>query len=329
MHPAGDSDAPRRSPAERLSLVTKVAKLYHEAGLRQPEIAERLNISQSRVSRLLREAVASGVVRTIVVSPDGLFSDLEEQLTREFGLIDAVVTEAITTDEVSLLSALGSAAAEYLQSTLSAADRVGISSWSSTLLATVNSMSSHGAGRRATDVVQVIGGVGHPRVQVQANHLAEQLARVTGAEPKFFTAPGLVGSAAARDAILDDRYLSALTEEWGQLTTLLAGIGTLEPSPLLASSGNAVDVAEADALRAAGAVGDVCLRFFDEAGAPVDGDVADRVLGIDREALLAIPRRIGVAGGARKHAAIRGALRGGWINILVTDRTTAETVLAR
>jgi DNA-binding transcriptional regulator LsrR (DeoR family) len=312
---------------ERLSLVTKVAKLYHESQMRQPEIADRLNISQSRVSRLLKQAVAEGIVRTVVIPPRGIYSDLEVAVSEKYDLIDTVICESLATDEASLLNALGSAGGEYLDSTLTGGDRVGISSWSSSLLATVNSMSPHGATRRASEIVQAIGGVGHPRVQVQANHLADQLARVTGAEPMFFPAPGIVGTAAARDALLSDRYLSELTEHWSGLTILLAGIGALEPSPLLASSGNAVDTAEAEHLRDAGAVGDVCLRFYDEEGAPVDAGLDSRVLGISRQALLAIPRRVGVAGGHRKHAAIRGAILGGWINVLITDRDTAMSLV--
>lgn len=314
-------------PDERLSLVTKVAKLYHEAGLRQPEIAERLNLSQSRVSRLLKQATETGIVRTVVVSPEGLYSDIEEALTAKYGLIDAVVAEPIAPDELSLLAALGSAAAVYLESTLSATERIGISSWSQTLLATVNSMAPSAPVRASRELVQVIGGVGRPEVQVQANHLADQFARVTGAAPKFFPAPGIVGSKSARDALMDDRYLGSLTTEWRTLTLLLAGIGTLEPSALLASSGNAVDPDESAALRAAGAVGDVCLRFYDQDGRPVATDLDDRVLGIDRTTLLTIPRRVGVAGGERKYSAIRGAVVGGLINILVTDRMTAQRLL--
>lgn len=56
----------------------KVARLYHEQGLRQPEIASRLNMSQSRVSRLLKEGLETGIVRTIVVEPPGMFSALED-----------------------------------------------------------------------------------------------------------------------------------------------------------------------------------------------------------------------------------------------------------
>jgi DNA-binding transcriptional regulator LsrR (DeoR family) len=320
-------DTPR-SGGDRLPLVTKVAKLYHEARLRQPEIAERLNLSQSRVSRLLSQAVTDGIVRTIVIPPAGLYCDLEEELAQKYGLLDAVIAEPVGDDGNSLLAALGSVGAGYLEATLSGNERLGISSWSSTLLATVNSMSPPATQKLAKAVVQAIGGVGRPEVQVQANHLAGQLARVTGAEPKFFPAPGIVGSRAARDALMSDRYLGSLTEEWAHLTTLLAGIGTLEPSKLLASSGNAVDQTEAAALRKAHAVGDVFLRFFDEQGVLVRTDLNDRVLGIDSDMLRSVPRRIGIAGGERKRTAIRAAVLGGWVNILITDRPTAEWLLA-
>jgi DNA-binding transcriptional regulator LsrR (DeoR family) len=312
---------------DRLSIITKVAKLYHESHLRQPEIAERLNISQSRVSRLLKQAADNGIVRTVVIPPDGLFSDLEQQLVERYGLLDAVVAVPVAADEQSTLAALGSAAAQYLEATLGEHERLGISSWSSTLLATVNSMSPSATVRLADMVVQVLGGVGRPEVQVQANHLTGQLARVTGGDPAFFTAPGIVGSKAARDALMADRYLSAVVGEWSALTTLLAGVGTLEPSPLLASSGNAIDESEQAQLRASGAVGDVCLQFFDENGAKVATDLDSRVLGIASTELRAIPRRIGVAGGQRKLSAIRGAVLGGWVNILVTDLGNARRLM--
>ena len=50
--------------------MVKVARLYHEHDVRQPEIARRLHISQARVSRLLKQAEADGIVRTTVVVPE-------------------------------------------------------------------------------------------------------------------------------------------------------------------------------------------------------------------------------------------------------------------
>jgi DNA-binding transcriptional regulator LsrR (DeoR family) len=38
---------------------------------------------------------------------------------------------------------------------------------------------------------------------------------------------------------------------------------------------------------------------------------------------------VGIAGGRRKLAAIHGALAGGWINVLITDRYSAEALVAQ
>jgi DNA-binding transcriptional regulator LsrR (DeoR family) len=60
---------------------------------------------------------------------DGLYSDLEQALTQKYGLIDATIAEPLVDGEPSLLAALGSAAAGYLESTLTEYERLGISSW--------------------------------------------------------------------------------------------------------------------------------------------------------------------------------------------------------
>ncbi|MEA9984046.1 sugar-binding transcriptional regulator [Subtercola sp. RTI3] len=315
-----------RLPVDRMSLLTKIARLYHEQGVRQPEIAARLHISQSRVSRFLKEAVALGIVRTIVVPPAGVHSELEDGVQARYSLADVVVVDAAD-DDRGLLQALGSAGAAYLETTLTGSDRVGISSWSSTLLATVDAMAPRTT-RTAETIVQVLGGVGNPAVQVQATHLTDRLARVTGADAVFFPAPGVVSTSAVRDALLADPYILEAVTEWPSLTVVLEGVGSLEPSLLLQNSGNAITAADQDALRRAGAVGDVCLRFFDADGTLVDAELHERVLGISSAELRAVPRKVAIAGGTRKHEAIRACLRGGWADVLITDVATAEYLLA-
>ncbi|MEU6731525.1 sugar-binding domain-containing protein, partial [Nonomuraea wenchangensis] len=117
------------------------------------------------------------------------------------------------------------------------------------------------------------------------------------------------------------------TEEWQSLTMALVGIGSVQPSPLLRDSGNALAPADQDKLIAAHAVGDVCQRYFDSAGELIHSDLNSRVVGIDPEVLRAIPRRIGMAGGERKHAAIRAAISGGWVNVIITDVATARALI--
>ena len=62
---------------DELRLMTRVARLYHDEGARQPEIAARLRLSQPKVSRLLKQAQAEGIVRISVRPPIGTNPDLE------------------------------------------------------------------------------------------------------------------------------------------------------------------------------------------------------------------------------------------------------------
>ncbi|WP_327658177.1 sugar-binding transcriptional regulator [Streptomyces sp. NBC_00483] len=312
---------------DHVRLLVKVARLYHERGVRQPEIAARLNLSQPRVSRLLKEAVDRGVVRTVVMSPEGVHAELEDALVERYGLRDALVVE-VEGAGPEVLPALASATATYLDATLTGGDVIGISSWSATLLEAVNVMRAK-TPSVAQEVVQLLGGTGSPEVQLHATRLTSRLAELTGARPVFMPSAALVGSSELRDLLVREPAMAEAIKAWSRLTLALLGIGTLEPSPLLRRSGNAIPPEDQRALKKLGAVGDVCARYFDSAGEPVDAPFNNRVLGIDRDQLLAVERRVGVAGGLDKVAAIRGALRGEWINILITDVEAARELLAQ
>jgi DNA-binding transcriptional regulator LsrR (DeoR family) len=176
----------------------------------------------------------------------------------------------------------------------------------------------------ATEVVQLLGGVGSPEVQSHAHRLLADLARILGASPVYVQAPGIVASPEIRDSLLGDTAMQEVSRHWRDLTMAVMGIGSIEPSDVLAVSGNAFAPEDRKKLIAHGAVGDICHRIFRADGSPITGEVDDRVIAIPTEDLLRIPRRIGIAGGKRKREAIRGAISGGWVNALVTDLETAK-----
>ena len=61
--------------------------------------------------------------------------------------------------------------------------------------------------------------------------------------------------------------------------------------------------------------------------APLTDELHRRIVGIELDALRGIEQVIGVAGGEAKAEAILGALRGGRVNVLVTDDAAAQRVL--
>lgn len=311
---------------EHLRLIAKVARMYFEQNLRQQDIADALSISQARVSRLLKEAGDRGVVRSIVQIPEGVYADLEDRLESALGLQQAIVVDTDGSQEPE--RALGAPAAAYLQSTVTTDAVIGVSTWSSSLIAMVDAMTGKPApsARAASTVLQMFGGIGSPDVQFEATRLTNELARRTGARAVFVPAPAVAGSAEAANALRQDSDVASVIAQWPQITVSLVGIGRLQPSALLASSGNAMTDEEMAELRSRGAVGDVCLRYFDAEGADVDSSFDSRVIGMFPEQIRSVPRRIGVAGGAAKAEAIRAAAIGGWVNVLVTDVQTAEVL---
>ena len=307
---------------ENARLMTKVARLYHEQGLSQPNISSRLHISQSRVSRLLSKATEVGLVRTTVVNTAGVYAELEDVLEKKYAVSEIVIVDTADSEE-QILKSLGSAAAHYLESTLTGGDKIGISSWSATLLSTVEAMRPK-VSKVADEVVQVIGGVGESNAQAHAVRLAGRLAEVTGARVSYLPAPGLVSTPEAARALFTNQNISSVLNSVGELTLLLVGIGSIEPSKLLKESGNSLSEKERKELAKLGAVGDVCMRYFDENGKSLKTNLDKRIIGISADQLKKISRRVAVAGGARKHKAIRAALEGGWINVLITDHKTAK-----
>jgi DNA-binding transcriptional regulator LsrR (DeoR family) len=307
---------------ENARLMTKVARLYHEQGLSQPNISSRLHISQSRVSRLLSKATEVGIVRTTVVNTAGVYSELEDLLEKKYGVSEIVIVDTAEGEE-QLLKGLGSAAAHYLESTLTGGDKIGISSWSASLLSTVEAMRPK-VSKVADEVVQVIGGVGESNAQALAVRLAGRLAEVTGARVSYLPAPGLVNTPEAARALFANQNIADVLKSVDDLTLLLVGIGSIEPSKLLKESGNSLSEKERKELAKLGAVGDVCMRYFDENGKVLKTNLDKRIIGIQASQLKKIPRRVAVAGGSRKFKAIKAALEGGWVNVLITDYKSAK-----
>jgi DNA-binding transcriptional regulator LsrR (DeoR family) len=180
---------------------------------------------------------------------------------------------------------------------------------------------------RGGKVVQILGGFGIAGTQYQATHLAQRLAERIGATPALLQAPALVGTAEARRVLMRDSSVSAVADMFPKLNLALVGIGGMEPSRILVSSGNTFSAKEREALRQAGAVGDICFRFFDRSGKALRSPLNNRVVGIDLATLEHIDRVVGIAGGPDKRIAIHAALLARRVNVLITDFDTAKSFL--
>ncbi|MBM6550358.1 sugar-binding transcriptional regulator [Marinomonas ostreistagni] len=308
-----------------LRLLIKIATLYYSDGLKQADIAKLLNLSQSQVSRAISRCLKEGLVKISVVQPQNIFVDLEKQLQTKYGFTQAVIVdvpEEASNEQIRV--AIGAAAAHYMQSTLQKDDLIGVSSWSETIRAMVDSM--HPQTTKASGVVQILGGVGQ-NGNLQANMLTHSLARMLGSEAFLLPASGVDRSIEEKSRMMSSPEVAEVVAMFDDITVAVIGIGSMEPSTLLRNSGNYYNEEKASELLDRGAVGDICLHYYDQAGQPVLQETEDPVISMTLKQLRACPRVVALAGGSDKVEALRGGLLGGYIDVLITDRITAQKLV--
>jgi DNA-binding transcriptional regulator LsrR (DeoR family) len=312
---------------EQVRIITEVARMYYEERRSQLEIAKTLNVSQGTVCRFLKRAVKRGIVRTTISPPIGTFVDLEELLERKFGLSQVIIAQAPSGSEESMQGAVGAAAAHFLEIILRPRAVIGVASWSASLLSMVEQM--HPVWKVSEcKVVQILGGEGHPSIEKHVCYLVSQLARLVQGDAHFLPAPGLVASKEAADVLAQDPHVCETMQLFDRITVAVLGIGSIESSPWSVGSGNTFSTEELKSLQDKGAVGNICLHFYNASGEEIrDAVDSKRVFGLKLERLKSIPTVVGVACGKRKRQAILGALRGRWINVLITDHFTAESLV--
>jgi len=253
---------PALDPGVRRTIAT-VAWLYHTRGLRQSGIAERLHISQSRVSRLLDQAVELGIVHTTVVLPADEQSILEQELANAYDLTEVHVHDLGEVGEESeLVRELGQLLALHLQCAPLNAGVIGFTSWSRTLAETVRNLQP----LRQADVhyiVEMVGDLGPPTLQHLAAQNTQRLANLTGAEPVFLRLPGVLPDRELKQTLLDhDSHVRVALTKLDELDFAMTGIGAVGIVPPLQAGDNFFTTEQVARAKKLGAVGELNLRFI-------------------------------------------------------------------
>ena len=307
----------------RHNLLVRVARLYYHYGLTHRQIAEREGLNRVKVTRLLQEAVEHRIVEFVIRDPVVETLELEEELAARFGLRRALVAPTVAAD--ALFDTLGRFGADLLVRSLTHGTTVGMG-WGRTLNAMPPYLSR--AEHEGIRVVSLVGGLAANPSQPNPYDVASATARALGATVHYPLAPAICENVETRRALLGESRVLEVCRLWEQLdiAVLSIGVPTTQTGFHYSFADPESELAKA---RARGAVGDVLGRPFDAGGAFVEVDYLDRILGIDLDLLKRVPTVVGIAGGDHKVIAIRGALKTGLLDELVTDETTAAVLLGR
>jgi DNA-binding transcriptional regulator LsrR (DeoR family) len=310
--------------SEHHRLLYRIAQAYYVDELTQREIAERFSLSRPKVSRMLQRGRDEGIIDIILIPPPGESAELERRLEKQYDLEEVCLVDTSNPRSPSAVSReLGPPAADCLLRSLRGHQTLA-RSWGSTLKALIDALPTRSWPE--TQVVQMLGGLGDPTAESHGVDLTYRMAEALGAKPRPVLSPGLVSDKGVRDALLADPHVRGTLGLAAGADVAVVGIGVPVPGSVVMQAGILTE-AQVDDLKNHGAVGDVALRFIDDDGQPVDHEINDRTIALELGQIKAIPRVIGVAGGADKVNVIRAALRGGIVDVLVTDQSTAQALL--
>ncbi|MBN2072730.1 MAG: sugar-binding transcriptional regulator [Actinobacteria bacterium] len=306
-------------------LMVKVANLYYREGLKQESISRRLKISKYQVNRIIKKAVANGMIQINIIDPTVIVSALEEKLEKTHGLKRAIVVQNSGLSEFELKAKLGQAAAEYLTDIIKDGDIIGVS-WGTTINEVVNHLPPRI--NKKVEVVQITGGSHKLSVNLNCHDITRRFASCFNVNPHLLYAPALVDSKKMHDLMLKETSIKKTFDYFSRLSIAIVGIGAMYPKMIstLVKTGHILDQ-DLENLKNRGAVGDVYSHFFDINGKICDSDISSRLIAMPVKELLNVPYSIGVGGGELKAEAILGAMRGNYVNILVTDSAAAEKIL--
>lgn len=313
-----------RNTSSRAGLLANVAEMYYLEQKNQAEIAKRIGVTRSMVSRMLSEARETGIVEVRIRRPVESDRDLEAALIARFGLQDASVVTLAQTGSGRVLRTLGEAGAQMLKRYLAPSKILGLA-WGTSISATVDAFEVSRS--MPVQIVQLIGAMGARIMEYDGHDLVLRLSDKMGGEAYYLNAPFICQDAETAKSLMKTDSIRETINLGKRTDVALLGIGTTSPEYSSFYLAGSVSLQELNNLRGEGAVGDVCGLHFNADGAPVCKEFSDRLVTIRRPDLLGIPIRVGVAAGAGKIHSILGALRGKYINVLVTDSLTARSIL--
>jgi len=307
--------------ATREDEAARAGWLYYVGGLTQDQIAAELGVSRQRAQRLVSRAVSEGLVRVRIEHKISACLELEAALRRRFNLQTVRVAPSLGQGG-DAARATAPLAATVLERILARPEPQVIAFGTGrSLSAMVEEVMQPPA--NAHKILSLIGNIapdGSASFYDVIMRMADKLHL-----PHYPMLVPVISETAEERAMFDRlKPVQAVRRLAAMADATFVGVGQLGDDAPVYKDGF-VNLAELRGLQEAGAVGELVGAFYDSQGRYITTPTTER-FGSYKVARNRDAPMIGIAAGASKLAAIRGALAGGLINGLVTDEETARSL---
>ena len=295
-------------------LMNRAAWYYYMENYTQQNISDLLGVSRAKVISLLERARQNGVIQFRIRQEGDRRIQMEQKLTDRFGLKDVFTVPGAGT-LANLNESIAQAAAMYIIRRLGEDDFLNVG-YGDTTSRVLNYLAM--AAEKPLNVVSLTGGVSY--------YLPNANSNVFNARLHLIPSPLLLSSPDLREAMRQEPVVEEIYRMIPLSHMSVVGIGSMSDQATIVKNGifNGNDFT---VLKLQGAVGDILSHFMDKNGDLVAMDQEDRLMSTRLEDLRKLENVVGVAGGPSKLDAILAALRGGYLDVLMTDEETARSLL--
>ena len=220
-----------------------------------------------------------------------------------------------------VLQKLGEVAAYYLDNLLNDNMILGIS-WGNTMYHTVKAVKT--SKNIPITVVPIMGAANVRTPERDSLDLSKELAYAYGGTYHYIYAPLFVNSEEVRDSLEQEPNIKGCLELARNADIILTSVGSI----VYKSWKSYLSTRDLYNLEKKGAIGHIGGHFYDMEGNEVITPFVNKMIGLGIEDIKNTENVICVAGLEMKAEAILGAVRGGYINTLITDEEAAKAVLA-
>ncbi|WP_208590026.1 sugar-binding transcriptional regulator [Gracilibacillus suaedae] len=308
---------------EERRLLVKIANLYYSNGWTQEQIAKKLGVSRPVISKSLQKAREHDIIEIFIKDETVHTVNLEKQLEERFNLEDAVVVPTSGQTPEILKHGVAQAGAYYLSKNIKSSKKIGIS-WGTTLATLVKEYPYEM--KEDVTIFPLEGGMGRKQVDIHSNQLAYELAKKLGGTCSYLYAPAMTETTELRERLMKMSDIKEVLNEATTVDIALVGLSNPYVHSTLEDIGY-LEQKDMEQLRKIGVVGDMGFRFFNRNGEPVDSSFNKKVIGISLDQLREIKKVIAVVSGAHKAESVLAALKGNYINVLVSDEQMATELL--
>ena len=293
-------------------LMVKVAWYYYIENMTQQKISDYIGVSRMRVVKLLEKARRTGIVQFQIRSDLSKRMKLEQAIINEYNLKDAYIVPT-NPNSNGINETIAKAGAMYIGNRITENSFINFG-YGDTLSRTLRHLANNVDADLGVSYVSLTGGVNYYLPNNQSNN-------TYNAQLHLMPAPLVASSGEMARAMKNEASIQEISNMTRLASMTIVGIGAMSEDATIIKS-SILNKNDFLLLSMKGAVGDILCQFIDKDGDLIDAEIHSRLISTPLSSIKTLDNVVGIAAGDSKVTAIKAALRGQYVDILITDENT-------